>query len=239
MFDLDGVLVESEQLWDAARRRVVQEHGGRWSAQAGTDMLGMSAPEWSRYLVARLGVQLTPGQVNAAVLGEVEDHYRRSLPLMPGAVDAVRVIARGWPLGLASSSNAEIIELFLDLSGLREQFTAWVSSEQVAHGKPAPDVYLETARRVGVEPAACVAVEDSSNGLRSASAAGMAVVAVPNATFPPAPDALALAVMTIGTVRELTPQVIRRAAHHGLIAPARTGGPAAHGEGDRGRGGSW
>jgi HAD superfamily hydrolase (TIGR01509 family) len=212
LFDLDGVLVESEQLWDAARRRVVEQHGRSWTPEATADMQGMSAPEWSRYMSERLDVDLTPEQISAAVVQELADEYRHCLPVMPGAIEAVQAVAEHWPLGVASSSNAEIIELFLDLSGLRDRFAVHVASEEVGRGKPAPDVYLEAARRLRVAPERCVAVEDSGNGLRAAAAAHMAAVAVPNPAFPPDRDALALAAVTIAAIGELTPAVIRRAA---------------------------
>jgi HAD superfamily hydrolase (TIGR01509 family) len=212
IFDLDGVLVDSELLWDDARQALSHEHGGHWSAQATTDMLGMSAPEWSRYMSERLGVELAPDDIDAAVRSRVGQEYRRRLPLIDGAPEAVRAIAAHWPLGLATSSNREIIDLFLELSGLDEHFAVAVSSEEVARGKPAPDVYLRAAECLGVAPQRCAAVEDSANGVRLAAAAGMAVVAVPNPTFPPDRDALALARVTLSTIAELDPDLVRRAA---------------------------
>ena len=211
IFDLDGVLVDSESLWDDARRELVGQHGGTWTEQATTDMLGMSAPEWSSYMVEALGVKLPAAEIDHEVRTRVEQEYRRRLPLIDGAAAAVRTVAAEWPLGLASSSNREIIELVLELSGLAGAFEVTVSSEEVPHGKPAPDVYLKAAAQIGVEPEGCVAVEDSSNGLRAAAAAGMAVIAVPNPHYPPSDDALALAATRVETVRELTPQLLERA----------------------------
>jgi HAD superfamily hydrolase (TIGR01509 family) len=205
VFDLDGVLVDSEHLWDRARRELVAERGGRWRDGATHDMMGMSSPEWSRYLHDELGVELEPTEISADVVRRLEVLYREELPLLPGAREAVLAAAQRWPLGLASSANREIIDLVLELAELEDAFTATVSSEEVAHGKPAPDVYLEAARRLGVAAADCTAVEDSSNGLRSAAAAGMTVVALPNPRFPPAADALALATVVIGSLDELEP----------------------------------
>jgi beta-phosphoglucomutase-like phosphatase (HAD superfamily) len=127
---------------------------------------------------------------------------------VPGAADAVRRLAARWPLGLASSSNAELIELALELARVRDLFRVAVSSEEVGRGKPAPDVYLEAARRLGVAPAHAAAVEDSHNGILSARAAGMRVIAVPNPTFPPRPEALAAADVVVGSLAELTPAVV-------------------------------
>jgi HAD superfamily hydrolase (TIGR01509 family) len=193
IFDLDGVLVDSEQAWDAARKDVVAAGGGAWREGAERDMLGMSSKEWPVYLVERLGVQLTPEQVNRAVVEAMLRGYEERLPLLPGAKEAVERVAARGPIGLASSSNREVIDLVLDRMGVAALFGATVSSEEVARGKPAPDVYLETARRLGIDPAQATAVEDSENGIRSAHAAGMRVLAIPNPHFPPAREALALA----------------------------------------------
>jgi HAD superfamily hydrolase (TIGR01509 family) len=206
VFDLDGVLVDSEQVWDAARRDVVAEHGGTWREEATRDMLGMSAPEWSRYVVERLGVELTPEQVNDAVVEAMLREYDERLPLLPGAREAVERMAQHWPLGLASSSNRPVIDLVLDRMGVATRFAATVSSEEVGRGKPAPDVYLEAARRLGVDAAACAAIEDSENGIRSAHAAGMRVLAIPNPHFPPAEDALELADLMLPDLNALTPE---------------------------------
>ena len=211
VLDLDGVLVDSEERWDAARRELVAERGGTWKEDATHAMLGMSSTEWSAYVRDELGVDLTAEEINAAVVERLLDGYRRELPLLPGAVEAVRALGERWTLGLASSSNAPVIRLVLEHTGLDGVITAWVSSEEVARGKPAPDVYLEAARRIGADPSRCVAVEDSSNGMRSAHAAGMGLVAVPMRAFPPAPDALALAAVTVDGIAEVTPDVVEAA----------------------------
>jgi HAD superfamily hydrolase (TIGR01509 family) len=193
IFDLDGVLVDSEQAWDAARKDVVAANGGAWREGAEHDMLGMSSKEWPVYVVERLGAQLTPRQVNDAVVAAMLRDYRERLPLLPGAREAVERVARRVPIGLASSSNREVIDLVLERMGVAALFAATVSSEEVGRGKPAPDVYLEAARRMDVDPREAAAVEDSANGIRSAHAAGLRVFAIPNTHFPPAPEALALA----------------------------------------------
>jgi HAD superfamily hydrolase (TIGR01509 family) len=193
VFDLDGVLIDSEQVWDDVRRAYVREAGGRWVPGATEDMMGMSSVEWSRYLADRLGVAREPDQIARQVAAGVIETYATRLPLVPHAIEVVRAVAERWTLGLASSSNRSVIEVFLDASGLRDYFAATVSSEEVGRGKPAPDVYQEALRRLDVEPQHAVAVEDSSNGLRSAHAAGLLVIAVPNPQFPPSRDALGLA----------------------------------------------
>jgi HAD superfamily hydrolase (TIGR01509 family) len=210
IFDLDGVLIDSEQLWNEAKKELVRSAGGRWREEASTAMLGMSSTEWSAYMHDSLGVKLSPEQINTEVVHRMERMYRSQLPLLPGAVDAVRALGALWPLGLASSSNRELIELVLELSGLADAFAVTVSSEEVPRGKPAPDVYLDAARRLGVQPAHCVAIEDSGNGLRAAAAAGLAVIAVPNPHYPPAEDALALAGVVVATVADVTPELVRQ-----------------------------
>lgn len=193
VFDMDGVLVESEQVWDEVRQAYVEERGGTWTPTASRDQMGMSTPEWSAYLVEQLGVPGPAGTVADEVIDRVADQLGDEPPLIDGAVDVVRAVAGQWPIAVASSSPPRLIAAVLDATGIRELFGAEVSSEQVSHGKPAPDVYLEACRRLGVDPQRCVAVEDSSNGLRSAHAAGLVVVAVPNRGYPPADDALELA----------------------------------------------
>jgi len=206
VFDLDGVLVDSEERWNAAREELVSESGGRWRDDATRAMMGMSTPEWAAYLRDELGVDMDAGEIAREVTARMIAGYRRSLPLLPGADDAVRSLGARWPLGLASSAGREVVECVLAQTGW--SFAAVVSSEEVEHGKPAPDVYLEAARRLDVSPARCVAIEDSSNGLRAAAAAGIRVVAVPNAEFPPAEDALALAAVRVRTAGDITPALI-------------------------------
>jgi len=211
VFDLDGVLIGSEEVWDAVRERYVRERGGRYDADVQRAMMGMSAPEWSRFLHEDAGVPDEPEAINRDVVQLMLEAYRRELPLLPGAVEAVRRTAGAFPLALASSSNREIFETVLELAGLAQCFHTTVSSEEVERGKPAPDVYLEAARRLGVEPGRCAAVEDSHAGIRSAKSAGMRVMAIPNASYPPDEEALELADVTLASLDELTPERIERA----------------------------
>jgi len=204
VFDLDGVLVQSEEIWDEVRERYVRERGGRYDAEAQRAMMGMSSTEWSRYIHDELGVAAAPEEINADVVRLMTERYRERLPLVPGAPEAVERLAASYPLGLASSSNRPLIDAVLELSGLARHFRATVSSEEVVKGKPAPDVYLEVARRLRVRPSRCVAVEDSHNGIRSAKAAGMHVVAIPNPSYPPDEASLAEADVVLDSIRELT-----------------------------------
>jgi HAD superfamily hydrolase (TIGR01509 family) len=208
VLDLDGVIVDTEEVWDRVRRAYVARHGGTWTDAATRAMQGMSSAEWSRYLRDELGAEGEPAQISRDVAAAVVAEIERELPLLPGAVAAIERLAGAATLGLASSANREVIDAVLHRAGIAGRFAATVSSEEVPRGKPAPDVYLEAARRLGVDPAACAAVEDSSNGLRAAHAAGMVVIATPNHTFPPAPDALALAAVVVDGIREVTPELV-------------------------------
>jgi HAD superfamily hydrolase (TIGR01509 family) len=208
VFDMDGVLLASEEIWDAVREKYVRERGGLYDEEIQRAMMGMSSREWSRFLHDDAGVPESPEEINAEVVRRMLDAYREHLPLIPGAVDAVRRLAERFPLGLASSSNRELIDTALGLAGLSRFFPATVSSEEVARGKPAPDVYLEAARRLGIDVTLCAAVEDSHGGIRSANSAGMRVIAIPNPTYPPDDEALALADVTLGSLDELTVDVV-------------------------------
>jgi HAD superfamily hydrolase (TIGR01509 family) len=208
IFDLDGVLLDSEHVWDEVREQLVKERGGRWHEGAQTEMMGMSSIEWSRYMHDEIGVPDPPEEISAEVVRRLEAVYREQLPAMPGAREAVERLAARWPLALASSSNRELIVLALDLLGVAARFQATVSSEEVARGKPAPDVYLEAARRLRVDPTRAAAVEDSHNGIRAAKAAGMRAIAIPNRRFPPGGDALAEADLVLETLAGLTAEAI-------------------------------
>jgi HAD superfamily hydrolase (TIGR01509 family) len=212
IFDLDGVLLDSEQRWNEVKEALVRESGGTWSDEAPRRMMGMSSPEWVAYLRDDLGVSLDAAEINREVVRLMDESYVRELPLLPGAADAVRALAARWPLALASSSNREIIDRFLELSGFGDAFTLTVSSEEVPRGKPAPDVFLEAARALGVTPARAVVIEDSTNGLLAAAAAGMPVIATPNTHWPPDAEALALAAATVSGVAEVTPELGERVA---------------------------
>ena len=213
IFDLDGVLLESEQVWTAVKRELSLERDGVWTPKAEQDMLGMSSTEWSRYMHDELALPLEPLEISACVAERVASRYRESLPLIAGADLAVRTLAERYPLGLASSSNRQTIDLVLDLTDWSSRFSATTSSEEVAAGKPEPDVYVETARRLGMAAASCVAVEDSAVGIRSAHAARLSVVAIPNRAYPPAADVLSQADLVLDAISDLPDALGSRRDH--------------------------
>ena len=208
VFDLDGVLIDSEQVWDQVRRDYVRSSGGRWREDSQRVMMGMSTQEWSAYLHRELGVGRSPEDAASAVIERLAAVYGDRPPLLPGAVEAVRSLGGTYRLGLASSSPRELIGVVLRAAGLADAFQVVISTEEIGRGKPAPDVYLEAARRLGVAPRRAAAIEDSASGLHAAAAAGMRVLAIPNRHYPPGPEALALADVTLPDVASLGPDVI-------------------------------
>jgi HAD superfamily hydrolase (TIGR01509 family) len=208
IFDLDGVLVDSEHVWDEVREELARERGGRWHERVQADMMGMSSTEWSRYMHDVIGLSSSPKEINDVVVRRMQARYANDLPLIDGAVEAVERLVGSFRLGLASSSNRQLIDAVLAQAGLARFFDVTVSSEEVARGKPAPDVFLEAARRLNVAPERCAAIEDSGNGLRAAHAAGMRVIAIPNRRYRPSPEALELADEVLPAPAALTPRVV-------------------------------
>jgi HAD superfamily hydrolase (TIGR01509 family) len=208
IFDMDGVIVDTEQVWEEVRAQLVADWNGRTVPGAQQAMMGMSSREWSHYMHDELCLSPSPAEINTEVVRRMLDRYRRELPVIDGALDAVRRLAEAFPLAVASSSNRPLIDAVLAAAGIADCFATTVSSEEVARGKPSPDVYLEAARRLGVAPEQCTAIEDSGNGIRAAHAAGMRVLAFPNAHYPPAAEALALADVVLASLDELTPALV-------------------------------
>jgi HAD superfamily hydrolase (TIGR01509 family) len=209
-FDLDGVLVDTEPIWERVRRRFAEEHGGRWSSDLQERMMGVQTRDWSHALSEATGGRLHPDEIARSVIGNLASEYREGLPVIEGAVSTVRRLAAQTALGLVSGSPLSLIRLVLELTALTDSFQVAMSADDVERGKPAPDPYLGLARRMGVPPESCVAVEDSANGIRSAYSAGMAVVAIPRGVHRPAPDILASAGAVLDDIGELTPAVLER-----------------------------
>jgi HAD superfamily hydrolase (TIGR01509 family) len=206
IFDLDGVIVDSEIWWDEARRDFAAQRGKPWTEADRAAVMGANSRQWSRTMRERLGLDEPDTRIERAIVDAVVERYRREgAPLIEGAVEAVRRIARDWATAVASSAHREVIDAALEATGLGDVFRVVVSSDEVDRGKPAPDVYLEAARRLGVDPRRSLVAEDSLNGVKSAKAAGMTCILVPNATIPPAPGTRELADLVIGRLSDLDP----------------------------------
>lgn len=212
IFDLDGVLIDSEEWWDQIRHGLAIENDIEWPSDATRLMQGMSTQEWSAYLADTVGIPGNAAAVASTVISKMAQRYAAELPLIPGAVDAVKNIAAHWPVAIASSSPRQLIDVVLAESGLSDVVRTSMSTEECAAGKPSPIVYQSVVQRLGSTPARTVGVEDSSNGLRSASAARLIVVAVPNPTYPPASDAQALPDAVVNNLTELTPEFVANLA---------------------------
>lgn len=213
IFDMDGVIVESEALWDKAREDLVRETGGRWGANAQEAMMGMASHEWSVYVRDELEVPMSAEEISREVVARLEALYREDLPLIEGSAEAVHAAAERWPVAIASSSNRELIDLIAELAGIHLVLKTTVSSEEAGRGKPAPDVFVMAAEQLGVDPENCVVIEDSANGIRAGVAAGMKVIAIPNRDFPPSQDALDLATLVIDRLTDLTNATIEHAGN--------------------------
>ncbi len=212
IFDLDGVLVDTEIWWDEVRQAFAAAHGRSWTVEDRAQVMGANSRQWSRTMRERLDLDRPAEAIERDVVDAMVSRWRTApSPLIAGADDVVRRLAAEYPLAVASSAHREVIDAALSLTGLRSSFSVVVSSDEVAHGKPAPDVYLEAAHRLDVEPTQCVVVEDSLNGVLSGRAAGMTVVLVPNATIPPAPGAHEAADVVLGDLRDLDPRRIASA----------------------------
>ncbi|GAA5062060.1 HAD family hydrolase [Nocardia callitridis] len=208
VFDMDGVLVDSEPVWERVRRAYVADRGGQWKDDTQRRLMGMSTKEWSEYLSGELGVDASPETVAREVIEQMAAHYDRELPLLPGAVAAVRRISARWPLAVASSSPRALIDVVLRDADLVDSFTVTLSTEEVQHGKPSPEVYLAAAEALGHGPESCAAVEDSSNGIRAAHGAGLLVIGIPSSDYPLDSDAATMVTHTITSLDQLTPELI-------------------------------
>lgn len=211
IFDLDGVIVDTEIWWDDVRREFAVDHGRRWTLEDRAAVMGANSRQWSATMAERLGLPLGPEDIEREIVGAMVRRWDAA-PLVPVIGHADRIVRRfaeRWPLALASSAHRDVIAAALGALGLTGAFGAVVSSDDVAHGKPAPDVYLEAARQLGVAPAACLVIEDSLNGVLAGKAAGMTVVLIPNESIPPAPGAREAADVVLPSLEALDPEIIR------------------------------
>jgi HAD superfamily hydrolase (TIGR01509 family) len=208
IFDLDGVILDTELVWHTVRRDFALAHGGHWDEHDQPVVMGANSLQWAAYMRETSGIPLSDREIYEGIIQGLRDWYARDLPLIPGVREAIAGLAPYYRLGVASSSPRELIEYALVLAGLRELLGTVVSSDEVARGKPAPDVYREACARLGTSPRRSAAVEDSSSGIQAAAAAGLAVIAIPNREFPPSSQTLRLADIVLGSIAELSVGVI-------------------------------
>lgn len=210
IFDLDGLLVDSEPCWHEARRQMAAEVGVfDWNRDDHRACMGVSTREWAEYMIRRLRLTLSWEETAARIVGNMQAIYARAIPYLPGAVEAVALAASHFPIALASGSERTLIDTVVADAAMRGKFRAVVCTDTMPRGKPAPDVYLEAARQLGMRPEHCACLEDSGNGILAGAAAGMKVIAVPDPRFPPGPEALAQAHIVLGSLTEFGLDLLR------------------------------
>jgi HAD superfamily hydrolase (TIGR01509 family) len=209
IFDLDGVIIASEEVWNSVRHDFAEAKGGHWSLVTDQPfVMGVNSMQWAALMRENNGVDLSDKEIYDGIIAGLRERYSHHLPVIPGAFETVAGLAQHYSLGVASSSPLEIIEYALELAGLRQFFGAVVSSDEVPRGKPEPDVYREACTRLGTSPERAAAVEDSASGIQAAFSAGLAVIAIPNPDFPPSAEAVSLADVVLGSIGELNRAVV-------------------------------
>lgn len=208
VYDMDGVIVDSESIWDQVRSGLTKEKGGAWRDDSSEHMMGMSRQEWSAYMANDLNVPMTPDEISDEVVKRILAEYQKHLPLLPGAKESAQELSELWPLGIASSANQELIDAVVQIGGMKDFFKVAYSSEHIGKGKPAPDVFLQACELLGADPKNSIAIEDSPNGIKAGLAAGMKVIAIPHADYRPDDEILELADVVIDSLKELTPEFI-------------------------------
>lgn len=204
IFDMDGLLVDSEPVWDQARRDMATQAGVDWNRDDHRACMGVSTHEWAAYMIRRLSLAMTPQQVAEAIIARMVERYKQQIPFLPGALAAVDLAAQHYPTAVASGSPRLLLDTVVSSPELRGKFQVVLDSDGLAAGKPAPDVYLETARRLGIAPERCVCLEDSANGITAGKRAGMAVIAVPDPRFPPSRSTLEQADVVLNSLEEFS-----------------------------------
>ena len=209
IFDMDGVLVNSEEYWWQSRVEFAEKLGKHWSFDDQRAAMGRNTIEWAQVMQERLQIDMPVDEIIEKVRGGVLTRLEKHLPILPGALEAVRAAALEYRVALASGSPKLVIDTVMSLTGLNQVFEHLVYGDDMPQGKPAPDIYLETARRLGLDPASCVGIEDSSNGLRALKAAGMHVIAVPSPGFPLTDDVLSLADRVLLSLEQFSVELVR------------------------------
>jgi HAD superfamily hydrolase (TIGR01509 family) len=209
IFDMDGVLVDSEIYWRKSREEFAAALGKVWTTDDQRAAMGRNTIEWAQVMQERLSLDMSLERIMADVKARVIAHYEQRLPVLPGALEAVQTTRSAYRVALASGSPTEIIQEVMRLTGLDSVFEHIVYGDDMPNGKPAPDIYLETARRLGIPPAICLGIEDSSNGVRSVKAAGMTCIAVPSPGFTLPDEILKMADLVLPSLEGFSVEMIR------------------------------
>ena len=212
IFDMDGVIVDSEEYWWQSRVEFAEKRGLTWSFDDQRSAMGRSTIEWARVMQERLALDMPLEAIMREVIAGINARLEARLPVLPGAVEAVQASAAAYPVALASGSPTSVIREVMKLTGLDQVFRFTVFGDDMQNGKPDPEIYLTTAQKLGVDPARCLGIEDSGNGLRALKAAGMYAIAVPSPGFPLSDDLLALADRTLGSLTEYSIELVQALA---------------------------
>lgn len=210
IFDMDGLLVDSEPVWDKARSSMAAEAGKEWNEKDHRAVMGVSTEEWASYMIQRLELTISPEEVQAEIVQRMLEMYREGVPYLPGAVEAVNLASGHYPTALASGSHPNLIEAVVNDAPMQGKFKVVLSADEVGVGKPAPDVYLQTAHRLGIPPQQCLCLEDSGNGILAGLRAGMKVVAVPDPRFAPSQEILRQAHLVLTSLEAFSLETIRQ-----------------------------
>lgn len=205
---MDGLLVDSEPCWHQARVRLAQEAGKSWTESDHQVVMGVSTPEWASYMLKRLELDMTAAELVERIVANMQEIYRQRIPFLPGAIQAVHLVSSRYLTGLASGSHRSLIETVLNDPYMQGRFRVVVSSDALPHGKPAPDIYLEAARLLGISPENCLCLEDSKNGILAGVAAGMKVIAVPDPRYKPPDEILHQADIVLSSLEHFSLELV-------------------------------
>jgi len=208
IFDMDGVLVDSEVYWLKSREEFARDLGKVWTDADQRMAMGRSTIEWAHVMKERLALGWSLERIMDDVMARVMAHFEERLPTRPGAIEAVHLAASQYRVALASGSPTKIIQHVMQLTGLDQIFEFMVYGDDIPNGKPAPDIYIEAMRLLGVSPAESVGIEDSGNGLRSLKAAGMHIIAAPSPAFPLSDELLQLADVKIDSLEAFSLELL-------------------------------
>ncbi|MEM7531312.1 MAG: HAD family phosphatase [Chloroflexota bacterium] len=211
IFDMDGLLVDSEPVWDRARAALAAQYGKSWTTADHHNVMGVSTAEWTEYMINHFGATMPPEEMQKLVIDQMVAMYNERIPFFPGAVELVQTVAANYPTGLASGSPRQLIDIVTGYEAFEGCFQVILSADEIGKGKPAPDVYLATAERMGIDPIKCACLEDSGFGILSGKAAGMMVIAVPDERFPPVDEYLAKADIVLGSLADFSLELLENA----------------------------